>query len=639
MATTEDILALRRDIGLIANRTDILSDEQAERYIDAPDEEGYANRVRARAANAAHSVAASSGSDTLSATLREQADYFWELSILDEIEGNTERFAAQGAAPIFGNFTAADEAKLDAIPAIPDNQNAVVQYVLETPAVNGPAIWRIFVQESGLPDTAGHAAGEVLTVLMGGGVDWSTIGEAQIAAAVAQYLIDNPPAGVTQQQLTAEVTRLVGLINTNASAISSNDDDIQTNANAIAANLAAIAAERGRVTKNAADIATNRTAIAGNTAAIPRLQGQIVISPNNIPSAAAIQRDFKFGWFGLPDAWLKSQNANEFEVWANGFAFHAVDPWNPAADGVIDVNVNETEANGINIAAGQTIVSILMVVRSDGTFVAEWETVLEIIELPTTDAPTVAQFNAAIEAQNKARANLVTRSDAGDQIQPEPITNAAGFVSFLADQERSANAAIAHFQIAVAEDYKGVRHTYKVNDYAWFPPRSVDGKVFANIPPPPEIPEPFKLSTDLKVQLLTFHVEPGVIAYPSGGLQAALTTTVKVSVDNPDVLDDDIWVQGLIDGSAVLARVKWATNTSLLNLVIPQNVAGNIGQNEELDITLQFYDAANAGNLVRQRRIGLPLVEQRAVTKLANRAAYDALAAKDPNTTYYVAKA
>ena len=457
-----------------------------------------------------------------------------------------------------------------------------------------------------VPDHMGHAVGEVLTILNTGGIDWATIGEAQIAAAVAQYLIDNPISGVTAQQLAAEVAKLVALINTNAANISSNDDDIQTNATAIAKNLADLGTERARITANAN--------------AIPRLQGQIVISPNNIPSAAAIQRDFKFGWFGLPEAWLKAQGGNEFEVWANGFAFHAVDPWVPTADGVIDVNVNDTEANGINIAAGQTIVSILMVVRKDGNFVAEWETVMEIIELPTTDAPTQDQFNKEVAAR-----------EAGDDIQPETINGAARFVSFLADQERSDNVAIAHFTVAVAEDYKGVRHNYKVNDYAWFPPNSVDGKVFANIPPPTEA---FEFSIDDKIEMLNLRTDPGVIAYPSGGLTAALTRTVRVLIDNPGRLDEQLWVQGSVDGQAVLNRVAWSTATNSLNFVIPIATARLIGQDEELDLSVQWYDAANAGNLVGTRRVDLPLVKHTAFVELANKAAYDAIAAKDPDTIY-----
>ena len=702
MATVDDILALRRDIGLPADRTDILTDAQAEQIIDAPGEEGHANRVKANAAFAAHTVASSSGSDTLAATLKAQADLFWERSILDDIEGNTQRYAAAPAAPIFGNFTRELQEKLEELPAVPAHTARARQFVMELPANAGDAVWKEFIQESGLPDTSGHAAGEVLTILMGGDVDWSTIGEQQIAAAVAQYLIDNPPAGVTQQQLTAEVTRLVGLINANAANISSNDTDINTNAGRIAANLAAIATERGRVTANAAAIATNRAGIAANTAAIPPLQGGIVISPRNIPTAASIQRDFKFGWFGLPEAWLKAQGANEFEVWANGFAFHAVDPWVPTANGVIDVNVNDTEATGIDIQAGQTILSILMVVRKDGNFVADWEASLEIIELPTTDAPTQEQFNAEVALRQK-----------GDDFNKKIITGAnaaaanASLVEFLDAQANSDNTGLIEIEANGATDGTVA---YDRGDMVVFPPKSKTGKIIGNtfdyssramaflfnqvgseadlntiadaqsddphgewlrvtagfrysatgttykvddiLWLQPYMPlragvrlmwnvgggAAFEFSTTDKIEFLNLRIEPGVIAYPSGGLTAALTRTTRVIIDNPGRLDEELWFEGEVDGQDVVNRTAWTTATAGINFVIPLATARQIGQNDQLVHDIKFYDAANAGNLVGTKRISLPLVKQRAVVELASRAAYDALAAKDPDTTYFVEK-
>ena len=113
-----------------------------------------------------------------------------------------------------------------------------------------------------------------------------------------------------------------------------------------------------------------------------------------------------------------------------------------------------------------------------------------------------------------------------------------------------------------------------------------------------------------QIGLLSVHPDPSIIVYPKDGLETALTRTIALQIANPEVLTGDIWVQGSIDGQAVLARRKWATNLSTLNFVISAQIAALIGQNDSLDVRLDFYDAASAGNIVESLRYGVSLVEQ-----------------------------
>ena len=247
--------------------------------------------------------------------------------------------------------------------------------------------------------------------------------------------------------------------------------------------------------------------IAKLTDTVGKNTGSISISPNNIPNAAAIERDFVFAAEDLDDEWLKSKGVNELEIWFNNTAFHTVDPWSPVADVRLNVNVNATEARAINVGSA-AIVPIRAVFRRDGQF--------------------VALIN-----------NWLTISD--------------------------------------------------------------------------QAGEKFQLTQTQQIGLLSVHPDPSIIVYPHGGLETALTRTVRVLIANPEVLTGDIWVQGSIDGQNVLARRKWASNLSTLNFVISAQLAQAIGQNDSLDVRLDFYDAASDGTIVESLRYGVSLVEQAAV--------------------------
>lgn len=232
--------------------------------------------------------------------------------------------------------------------------------------------------------------------------------------------------------------------------------------------------------------------------------GSIAISPNNIPNAAAVTRDYVFAWEDLDDNWLKSKGVNQLDIWMKDTGFHAVRPFAPTKDGVITVNVNATEAAAIAIGSSK-IVPVRAVFRNSGTFVALVNTWLTIGDL------------GGIEA---------------------------------------------------------------------------------------------KFTQAQQIGLLSVHPDPSIIVYPNDGLETALTRTIALQVANPEVLTGDIWAQGSIDGQAVLARTKWASNLAVLNFAISAQLAALIGQNDSLDVRLDFYDAANAGNIVESLRYGVSLVEQ-----------------------------
>ena len=272
------------------------------------------------------------------------------------------------------------------------------------------------------------------------------------------------------------------------------------------------------------------------TDTVGRNTGSISISPNNIPNAAAIQRNFVFAAEDLDVAWLTSKGVNELEIWFNNTPFHSVDPWAPTADVRLNVNVNATEAAAIAVGS-DTIIPVRAVFRSDGQFVALVNSWLTIGgqggggSAGVPDAPTGAgRYELSVPASG-------------------PNTwEAAGTEATLSQKQQ--------------------------------------------------------------IGLLSIHPEPSIIVYPNGGLETALTRTIAMQVANPEVLTGTIWVEGQVDGQAVLARTEWATNLNAINFVISAQLARSIGQNDSLDVRLDFYDAASDGNIVESLRYGVSLVEQ-----------------------------
>ena len=533
-----------------------------------------------------------------------------------------------------------------------------------------------------IPDPTGVTLGWVLT-RTAGGYAFQAIGESQIDAAVTQYLQDNPIDGVTTQVFDAAVSRLDGLI-------SGLDTKVQSNTTAIAKNLDSVNTLTGRVNSLNDLVRAN--------------VGSIGIAPNAIPRNAALQRDYVFSFEDLDVAWLNSKRVTSMEVWLKNTPFHAIDPWSPTADGTFTVNINEQEARAIALSGGERITPVRLVWRASGTFVALRNTWLELMPAAGVQdvADSLAaevkartegdDFNKTIiagedaAAANAALATFLTAQESSTSVGIIEITaNAAqadghayvlgdivvfapggsagkivgniahyahsgfGFLSTQvgseADLNRLADGQKDDIHGEFAEVTADFRYTpqglnYKTRDILWlqpFMPSRLGVKRLFNLGG--EV-TPFSFSIDDKIEMLNLRADPGVIAYPSGGLTAALTRTVTILLDNPARLNDaGLFYQGLVDGQTVLTRREWTTATNSVPLVIPLATARLVGQDEELTLEIQWYDdtVANNGKLVGLRRVDIPLVKQTAVVKLANEAAYNALAAKDPNTWYYVA--
>ena len=199
---------------------------------------------------------------------------------------------------------------------------------------------------------------------------------------------------------------------------------------------------------------------------------------------------------------------------------------------------------------------------------------------------TTAQF----EAEEAARI-------AGDEIQVETISRAASLVSFLRDQSTAAEAAIVRFTIAVTENYNGVRHTYAANDYVWFPPMSVDGKVFANIPPPVDITgKQDKLTNQQLAELL--HMRLGVRAIRP--TLENLKKPIEVFYDDPSILGPTLFAELTVAGFTVTPRVAMVQANGTARFTLADNQAKSLVNSKSAFLTanVAIYDALTDGNLV-----------------------------------------
>ena len=513
-------------------------------------------------------------------------------------------------------------------------------------------------------DPTGIALGRVLTITADGVYGWAAIGEAQIEAAIEEYLMTHD-VGISPRQL--------------AEALAPINTKVSSNTSAIAKNLTDLATERGRITA-LADLTSVEV-------------GSIGISPNTIPNKEAVIRDYAFAYEDLPVAWLNSKRCNSFDVWFKNRGIHAVRNWTPVEDGVVTVNVNENEARAIGIGENETIIPVRMVFLVDGfTAVGIKNTWLEI---RPTGSPTIDELKAEIDLRQKGdnhNKTVIVGEDAA--------TANANLVTFLNAQANSDNTGLIEIEAESATD--GVTG-YARGDMVIFPPKSKVGKIIGNnfnfaragfnflfntvgsnadlntiadgqrddphgewlrvtadftyaaqsvdyktddiLWLPPYMPlragvrkmwnvgggSTFELSQAQQIGLLTFEPSISAIPYASGGLEAALTRTVSVVVVGAELLEGDIWVEGQIDGQAAITRRKWTSTTSKLDFIINQALARRIGQNSELTFDIIYYDAANAGNIVRTISFEITLVQLTAIIEYANQAA--AVAAGSPANT------
>ena len=293
-------------------------------------------------------------------------------------------------------------------------------------------------------------------------------------------------------------------------------------------------------------------------------KGSIAVTPNRIDTHTDVDGTYTLAAEDLDDAALKAAGVDQYEIWFKSEGVHTVSSWTPVADFSVEFTVDTTEETNIGVTSSDKLIPVRLVFRSGGTFVSLLNTWMEIRKETPPDR----------------------------DITPETISGAPAFVTFLADQERNEDASIVHFTVALQEAYKGVTHTYKANDYAWFPPMSVDGKVFANIPPPTDA----SLSLAQQIGLARHQVQPNVII---GRAQGNIARAYKIISDNAALITDAAWVQVVVQGQNVGTRDRFDGNHAF---TIPNDVGtaieNNLGSDEFFEVNVQFWDAATDGTLI-----------------------------------------
>lgn len=120
------------------------------------------------------------------------------------------------------------------------------------------------------------------------------------------------------------------------------------------------------------------------------------------------------------------------------------------------------------------------------------------------------------------------------------------------------------------------------------------------------------LTLPQQIGLLDFRVDPVSIIYPNGGGASAIARQYSLIPNNPSVITQDLWVEGLIQGQPGMARTKW-TDAVVPRLELPvagrDAIIGAIELAGNVDLTLNFYDAAIAGNLLSSYRRLVSLTE------------------------------
>ena len=170
------------------------------------------------------------------------------------------------------------------------------------------------------------------------------------------------------------------------------------------------------------------------------------------------------------------------------------------------------------------------------------------------------------------------------------------------------------------------------------------------------LPDASGLTQAQQIALLSLVAKPGGISFKGTADLAAKVKTIRINVQNPEILTGDVWVEGWTQGQpGGGARTKWANNVANLDIVLSDASARAVStaliasDDEEVEVRLRFYDAANAGNEIERIGLNLPLVNigieeidnsreadfQGLKIWYGTKAQFDALAAKDASTIYF----
>ena len=330
--------------------------------------------------------------------------------------------------------------------------------------------------------------------------------------------------------------------------------------------------------------------------------GSISLTPSVIPNAAGVQRDFKFAFEDLDVTALNAAGVNEFELWIKDTAFHAVDPWVPAADGVIDVNVNATEALAIAIGNAE-IVPVRMVFRNGGTFVSLINTWLEIRPEGTGSGTTV-EANPTVDSGDGDLTSITIdgedfhirddQSFRGDHIVREFVNGNAALGLVLA-RHATATDHRARLLVMTADAttvYNGTTYTYENGDVVYFPPTSIAAEPWFNI-------RQDLLTNQQKAELIDVRLGISAIVPTAANLQRE----ISVFFDAPAILGPTVYAEFRVAGQGPATRQLMAQAGGRVRFTLTQAQAEAISNNVTQDqttigVNINLYDAASSGNLL-----------------------------------------
>ena len=132
------------------------------------------------------------------------------------------------------------------------------------------------------------------------------------------------------------------------------------------------------------------------------------------------------------------------------------------------------------------------------------------------------------------------------------------------------------------------------------------------------------ISTAQQISWLNLVAEPTGILFKSVDDLTAAVKRIDVRISNPELLTDDVWVEGWIQGqptgrtaadlsglSPTGVRTKWTSTTSTFVMRIgdtaASSVSGGVLNDPQLECNLRFFDAASGGNEVERRDVFIPL--------------------------------
>ena len=261
----------------------------------------------------------------------------------------------------------------------------------------------------------------------------------------------------------------------------------------------------------------------------------------------------------------------------------------------------------------------------------------------------------------------ITKRQKGDRLTATTISTPAALTNALNSQANSDEALRIHFTAEVTLDGT----TYAQDQVSYVPPRSraienefilpsggLSAAYLARLLPalPARGSRNNKIAKfigdDLRWQeadgltqaqqlgLIRFAATPGAFQFLNA--ENLRGYAFNITVDAPQLLTGDIWFLPKIAGIAVRnSRTKWTNRTTAISLPVPDsnatrnNIIAASGTTNGIILSLEFYDAANGGNLIAIVRIPVAAVHTLIPVPLVNEAAYMGIAAKHPDRLYY----